>query len=161
MAHSCFLPGISGFKIILNEESKLASESYLWLRIYRRSCTQFIFLLIWSFLLWGVHAEGDLTLSNMIRYPPIWMQSAENSIMLWECTLMQTLYWHSIQDFFCIQTSYVQFHCSLLTIPFYLAEFPNIYISCWLFGSGVGWRATLIGGNLQHRRPKERNKRND
>ena len=30
-----------------------------------------------------MHAEGDLTLSNMIRYSPIWMQSAENSILWW------------------------------------------------------------------------------
>ncbi len=38
-----------------------------------------------------------------------------------------------------------QFHCSQQITPFCLAEFPNICISCWLFGSGVGWRATLIG----------------
>ena len=41
-----------------------------------------------------------------------------------------------------------QFHYSQLIIPFCLAEFPNICISCWLLGSSVGWRATLTGEKL-------------
>ena len=43
-----------------------------------------------------------------------------------------------------LKIRYSPFHCSGLRIPFCLAEFPNICISCWLFGSSVGWRATLI-----------------
>lgn len=39
VAHPCFLPGISCFKIILIEESNLVSEPYLWLKLHCWSCT--------------------------------------------------------------------------------------------------------------------------
>ena len=127
---------------------KLVSEPYLWLIIFCQSCTQFIFLIIWSFLLWRVHTEGDLIFSITIRYPQSQCSRLRITYYREEDTLMQTWYWRSIQDFFCIQTRYSEFHCSLLIIPFCLAEFPNICISCWLFGSSVGWRTTLIGKNF-------------
>ena len=63
-----------------------------------------------------------------------------------ECPLMQTWYWLSIQDSFCIQTRYSKFHCSLLITSFHLSELPSIWIPYWFFRSGVGWRATLIRG---------------
>ena len=144
MPYFCFLLGTSSSKIILNKKLNLyLSHTFdnilLTLHTILSSCwfDHFCYEECTLRETWHSVTWSDIPQSECSRLRTPYCGE--------ECTLMQTLYWHSIQDFFCIQTSYFQFHCSLLTIPFCLAEFPNICISCWLFGSGVGWRATLIG----------------
>ena len=83
-----------------------------------------------------------------------------------ECTLMQTWYWLSIQDSFCIQMRYSKFHCSLLITSFHLSELLSMWIPCWFFRSGVSWWATLMSGNnatpkAQRKKQKKRQKQQD
>ena len=87
-------------------------DPYLWLKIYRWSCTWLVLLLTWSLLPWGFCADVDVSYQYCCE----------------ECTLMHNL-------IISLKIRYSPFHCSRLRIPFCLAEFPNIWTPCWFLGS--------------------------
>ena len=71
-------------------------------------------------------------------------------VLLWEVHINANL-------IIIITIRYFSFHCGRLRIPFCSAEFPNMCIPCWLFGSNVGWRASLM--REKYVTPKARRKK--